>query len=72
MTRGFAAAQCGKAPPFRPALYFSHEARPQAQPSGILSIDGKAKPYRTVRRQSRSRLLSRIRDQHDVAGNHTF
>ena len=41
---------------------FFHEAMPhelEAQPPGILlGIDGKAEPYRTVRRQSRRRGLN--------------
>src|SRR6266496_1107508 len=61
-TRGSAAAQCGKAQPFRCKDYFDQrEAAPR--PGGIASSlqrkwpAGKAKPYRTVLRPSRSRLL---------------
>src|SRR6266498_2021584 len=53
---GFAAAQCGKAPPFR-RFFFFFEAAPQleAPPPVILErLNGKAEPYRTVRRHSRT------------------
>ncbi len=58
--RGSAAAQCGKAAPFR-RCPFSFEAAPQmggVASSHLWRVDGKAEPYRTVRRQSRSRRLT--------------
>jgi len=56
---GFAAAQCGKALPFRNAAFLFIEAMPRK--GGIASKfevpqAGKAEPFRTVRRQSRSPL----------------
>src|SRR6266850_5307141 len=56
---GFAAAQCGKAVPFRKALIFFSERLRLALPhGGVASLRhagsaGEAKPHRTVRRQSR-------------------
>src|SRR6266550_500716 len=59
--RGSAAAQCGKALPFRCSLFFEGEAAPRL--GGLASFAhygrraGKAKPYRTVRRQSRKTIF---------------
>src|SRR5260370_42019178 len=59
--RGSAAAQCGKALPFRCSLFFEEEAAPRL--GGLASFPhygrraGKAKPYRTVRRQSRKTIF---------------
>jgi hypothetical protein len=54
MNCGYAAEQCGKAQPFRNNfLMFLPEAKPQEK--GRRASDGKAEPYRTVRRQSRNR-----------------
>src|SRR6266850_6609921 len=57
--RGSAAAQCGKALPFRGSSFYKGEAAPRL--GGVASLffgprAGKAKPYRTVRRQSRKIL----------------
>jgi thiol-disulfide isomerase/thioredoxin len=57
---GSAAAQCGKAPPFRRTSFFEREVA--SRPGGVASSFlkprvGKAKPYRTVLRQSRTRVL---------------
>jgi hypothetical protein len=57
---GFAAAQCGKALPFR-SFFFFLEAAPrihEAEPPGSWMANGKAEPYRTGRRQSRRRKLT--------------
>ncbi len=62
--RGFAAAQCGKASPFRsqPTLFL----RLRLRLGGAVSLQwtqallhGKAEPYRTVRRQSRNMWISK-------------
>src|SRR5712691_7828532 len=56
---GFAAAQCGKALPYRACLLFlslSREAAPRAEaqpPKSIQDVAGKAQPFRTTGRQSR-------------------
>ncbi len=58
--RGSAAAQCGKAAPFR-RCPFSFEAAPQmggAASSHFWRVAGKAEPYRTVRRPSHSCRLT--------------
>jgi hypothetical protein len=66
--RGFAAAQCGKAMPFRSnsdlimRLRLMIEAKPRNQ---FFRLHGKAEPYRTVRRQSRLTLT--IRCNHDAS-----
>jgi thiol-disulfide isomerase/thioredoxin len=58
---GFAAAQCGEAPPFRRDHFDEGEAAPRL--GGVASLlqsgpgAGKAKPYRTVLRQSRKSIL---------------
>ena len=55
--RGCAAAQCGKALPFRQIHIKRSEATPRNMGGGaskvLLSVIGKPKAYRTVRRQSR-------------------
>jgi thiol-disulfide isomerase/thioredoxin len=57
---GSAAAQCGKALPFRRSFFFEGEATPRLGGVGASFLKprvGKAKPYRTVLRQSRRIIL---------------
>ena len=60
MLCGFAAAQCGKPLAYRQAFFLlllHAEAKPQHE--GIKRIRvGKAKPFRSVRRQSREAITS--------------
>src|SRR6266567_6695913 len=65
---GFAAAQCGKAVPFREPYRIAErlclgrslvEAKPLLESENF--ADGKAQPFRTVRRQSRSAARRRDR-----------
>src|SRR5712692_8206052 len=61
--RGSAAAQCGKARPFRHSSFFVGEAVPRLGGGASLFFGprvGKAKPYRTGRRQSRKIIVSCI------------
>jgi thiol-disulfide isomerase/thioredoxin len=59
--RGFAAAQCGKALPFRRSSFFEGEAAPRlggiASSISLRPSNGKAQPYRSVLRQSRKSIF---------------
>ena len=59
---GFAAAQCGKAVPFRRSLFLLRLRLVGGVASRNYWLAGKAEPYRTVRRQSRSPLLNGASD----------
>jgi hypothetical protein len=55
---GFAALQCGEAPPHRHAIFILEAMPPsrpvpEAEPQKKQLLIGKAKPYRTGERQSR-------------------
>jgi len=52
-TRGFAAAQCGKALPYRSTYLLKESARLSLADLSCLTLAGKPQAFRTVLRQSR-------------------